>query len=399
MSKANRIKIVISIYCIVILVNQNFATCIAQIKNDSIKNRIVSDTTAKVIIDTSLNTIVEYNAVIYRKDKVSDSIELLNAKINSYLLDTSLKANCLDKILIEGSFENRYLLINNMIAYYIKVLKPQKELSSLKLQLDKLKHKELLLKKEVDSKEKTFNSIMSSIHIKVDTLFGPEKRNYSGKRYLLYYVNNKKGVIKIVGNNTNGPATIQNTLNNSKETPLMITNAGMYQPNYQPQGLLISNGIKEMEIDSTKKYKSGNFYLYPNGIFFIDAENKFHISNTEFFVKNYLHSKNIKYATQSGPLLLDEDRSNKNISMGSSNYNIRNGVGIINENEAVFIISEDGVTFYDFNLVFRMVGCKSALYFDGFVSRMYINDKYPQRAPVFNDNNLGPMIIVYPKKK
>ena len=84
--------------------------------------------------------------------------------------------------------------------------------------------------------------------------------------------------------------------------------------------------------------------------------------------------------------------------MGSSNYNIRSGVGIISDNKAVFIISIDGITFYDFKMVFTILGCKSALYLDGFVSRMYVNDKYPQRANVIQDHDFGPMISIFPKK-
>lgn len=153
-----------------------------------------------------------------------------------------------------------------------------------------------------------------------------------------------------------------------------------------------------MEIDSSRNYRDGNFYLYPNGIFFIDTASKFHILNTSDYLKTYYKSKNVEYATQSGPLLIDDRKLNNNINMGSSNYNIRSGVGVIDEKKVVFIISEDKVSFYEFKTVFANWNCKSALYFDGFVSRMYCNDKYPQRAPVLNDYNLGPMIVVYPKK-
>ena len=59
--------------------------------------------------------------------------------------------------------------------------------------------------------------------------------------------------------------------------------------------------------------------------------------------------------------------------MDSVNFNIRNGVGVINAKTVVFIISRDPVSLYDFAAIFKEdFHCDNALYLDGFISRFYL---------------------------
>jgi uncharacterized protein YigE (DUF2233 family) len=60
---------------------------------------------------------------------------------------------------------------------------------------------------------------------------------------------------------------------------------------------------------------------------------------------------------------------------GSANLNIRNGVGVLPNNELVFAMSKKEINFYDFAQYFKDLGCKNALYLDGFVSRTYLPEK------------------------
>jgi uncharacterized protein YigE (DUF2233 family) len=75
---------------------------------------------------------------------------------------------------------------------------------------------------------------------------------------------------------------------------------------------------------------------------------------------------------------------------GSSNLNIRNGVGILPDNTIVFVMSKTQVNFYDFASYFKKLGCKNALYLDGFVSRVYL----PDQNWIQTDGNFGVMIGV-----
>lgn len=166
---------------------------------------------------------------------------------------------------------------------------------------------------------------------------------------------------------------------------LFAMNAGMYQQDRNPQGLYIENGKTIKPLD-TLQNGYGNFYLQPNGVFFI-KENKTAsvLPSTKFAKEN----KSIKWATQSGPMLLIDNKVHPAFKEGSSNLNIRNGVGIISEYEIVFVISQKEVNLFDFAMLFKeKLNCKNALYLDGFVSRAFI----PQLNRNDLDGDFGVMI-------
>jgi len=162
---------------------------------------------------------------------------------------------------------------------------------------------------------------------------------------------------------------------------VFATNAGMYKKDNSPQGLFIENKKVLFPLDTSTA--NGNFYLKPNGVFYITDKNSAGIAVTEKF-----NSKDIKYATQSGPMLIIDGEIHPAFNFGSTNLNIRNGVGILPDNKIVFAMSKKEINFYDFANYFKKMGCKNALYLDGFVSRTYsVNDNWLQ-----TDGNFGVMI-------
>ena len=56
----------------------------------------------------------------------------------------------------------------------------------------------------------------------------------------------------------------------------------------------------------------------------------------------------------------------------SKNLNIRNGVGILPNGKLIFVMSKQKINFYDFASYFKSLGCKNALYLDGFISKTYL---------------------------
>ncbi len=148
--------------------------------------------------------------------------------------------------------------------------------------------------------------------------------------------------------------------NSKNENLIFATNGGMYKKDQSPQGLFIENGKLKSKIDRLEK-GYGNFYLQPNGIFCITNDNIGIICKTPDF-KN----KNIKYATQSGPLLVID---------GEIHDKFRNGVGILPDGKLIFAMSKEKINFYDFASYFKKIGCKNALYLDGFVSKTYLPEK------------------------
>jgi uncharacterized protein YigE (DUF2233 family) len=173
------------------------------------------------------------------------------------------------------------------------------------------------------------------------------------------------------------------TLVESKKSHLLFAmNGGMYKVDHSPQGLFIQDKVMQAPIDTASG--KGNFYLKPNGVFYL-SEGKAVICKASSFV-----NKNVNYATQSGPMLICDGEINAAFKKGSENLNIRNGVGILPDGNVVFAISKDKINFYDFAMYFKELGCKNALYLDGFVSRAYI----PSQGWEQLDGDFGVMIGV-----
>lgn len=161
-------------------------------------------------------------------------------------------------------------------------------------------------------------------------------------------------------------------------------NGGMYRPDHSPQGLYIEKGAILKSIDTSSG--KGNFYMKPNGIFYITKEKTAGISETSAFK----FSSTIQYATQSGPMLVINGNIHTSFKQGSANLNIRNGVGILPNGKILFAMSKEEINFYDFALFFKEKGCREALYLDGFVSRMYL----PEKNWIQTDGGFGVMIGV-----
>ncbi|RZK21976.1 MAG: hypothetical protein EOO63_18575, partial [Hymenobacter sp.] len=151
-----------------------------------------------------------------------------------------------------------------------------------------------------------------------------------------------------------------------------------------PKGLFIQSQKTIMPLDTASG--AGNFYLKPNGIFYLTTGRQAGICATEKFRA----SSRIAYATQSGPLLLLDGQLNPAFTQGSANAVVRNGVGLLPNGEVVFAISHEKVNFYDFAAYFKSIGCCDALYLDGFVSRMYLPAQQWQQT----DGDFGVIIGV-----
>ena len=159
-------------------------------------------------------------------------------------------------------------------------------------------------------------------------------------------------------------------------------NGGMYKTDNSPLGLFIA----ETKVVATLNTGSGNgnFYLKPNGVFYITTGNRAAICKTE----NFKADSKIKYATQSGPMLVINGQIHPAFKKGSTNLNIRNGVGLLPNGQLLFAMSKAEINFYDFADYFKKAGCKNALYLDGFVSRTYL----PGKNWIQTDGNFGVII-------
>lgn len=170
---------------------------------------------------------------------------------------------------------------------------------------------------------------------------------------------------------------LREVLLEKKKDILMITNGGMFMKNNIPVGLFISRGKELCPID-TNTDQPGNFYMQPNGVFYLDNIGP-HVSTTADYLKRSGKHNKIVYATQSGPMLISKGNINAKFNPASVNRNLRSGVGILPNGNVVFIISKEAqTTFYDFANIFKeRFGCKDALYLDGAISKMYLKNSRP----------------------
>ena len=238
------------------------------------------------------------------------------------------------------------------------------------------------------SKKATFIILLIIASISVG-FYQLGKPSNEDERFVSYIVNPKKQNLEFFWKNEKGEhfknaENLISWLKSKNKKLLFSTNGGMYKKDNSPQGLYVENTITKSEIDTSNG--KGNFYLKPNGVFYLTTEKNPIICKTEDFVNN----GKIKYATQSGPMLVINGEIHTAFKKNSTNLNIRNGVGILPNNQIVFAISKKEINFYDFAEYFKKLGCKNALYLDGFVSRTYLPEKNWRQI----DGNFGVIIGV-----
>lgn len=217
---------------------------------------------------------------------------------------------------------------------------------------------------------------------------------YADDQFVVYKADLKKQDLKLYWKNDKGEnfGSIQNLklwLEKYKLTLKFAMNGGMYKKDNSPQGLYIEKQKVLVALDTLKA--AGNFYLKPNGVFYLTTKKVAAICKTEDFRNN----NTIAYATQSGPMLIIDGKIHPDFNKGSSNLNIRNGVGILPDGKVVFVLSKKEINFYDFANYFKSLGCKNALYLDGFVSRAYA----PSENWIQTDGNFGALFAVTEKKE
>jgi uncharacterized protein YigE (DUF2233 family) len=175
--------------------------------------------------------------------------------------------------------------------------------------------------------------------------------------------NNFKAVMDVVG----------------QDSLLMITNAGMFTPSYDPEGYYLDKKMISYPIDLERKSNGLNFYLEPNGVFAIESKKGPQIYKTEDFKVALADTNNtFVIGTQSGPMLVypEGERSiiNPKFTKGSTNLNIRSAVAINKDypNMVIFAISKREINFYDFSSFLKdNLGATYALFLDGAISEMY----------------------------
>lgn len=167
-----------------------------------------------------------------------------------------------------------------------------------------------------------------------------------------------------------------------------VMNAGIFEEGGIPSGLLIVNGKIERPLNTSPG--NGNFFLQPNGVFYVDARSG-HVVSTQDYPSQ---KATPRYAVQSGPLLLNKGQIHPAFRAESKNRLHRNGVGILPDGRVLFAISEfqqdKRPNLYEFADFFRAQGCKDALFLDGDISQMFTDPS----GPITPGNHFGAIFAV-----
>ncbi len=219
--------------------------------------------------------------------------------------------------------------------------------------------------------------------------------SFRNHAYVIYKVHPSTADIQLFNPDGSGGThtfeTISHLAQQEGKKLAFAMNGGMFKRDLSAQGLLIIDGKMVQPIDTiTKGY--GNFYLQPNGIFAIDYFGEAFVVKTSDF-DSLIACHSIRYATQSGPMMVIDSVINHKFTDGSANLHIRNAVGVTPEGLLVFAISTEEISFYDLSRVMLQHRCHQALYLDGFVSKVYLPELSLEGLE--HGRGLGPIIGVF----
>ncbi len=183
-------------------------------------------------------------------------------------------------------------------------------------------------------------------------------------------------------------ATVQRFIEARSRKVRFMMNGGIFENGGIPSGLLVIDGKVLRPINTADA--PGNFYLKPNGVFYIDGRGSFVVS-TDDFVSS---SPKPRLAIQSGPLLLHSGKTHPAFRAESKNYLHRNGVGVRKDGSVLFAITHFGQARYpnlfEFADFFRSQGCADALFLDGDISDVVVDPE----APIPPGNFFGTVFAV-----
>lgn len=161
-------------------------------------------------------------------------------------------------------------------------------------------------------------------------------------------------------------------------------NAGMYEPDFSPVGLLVIDGKEIAPLNL--RAGAGNFYLKPNGVFLLGSNGAQIVEASQYPSV----AAGVRLATQSGPLLLQQGQLHPRLDPNSTSRHIRNAVALCG-GDVVLAISAQKLSLHEFAARLRdELGCESALYLDGSVSSLYS----PALGRADARHRLGPLLGV-----
>jgi uncharacterized protein YigE (DUF2233 family) len=147
-------------------------------------------------------------------------------------------------------------------------------------------------------------------------------------------------------------------------------NAGMYHDGLGPVGLFVEDGRQETPLNRADG--EGNFFLKPNGVFFVRKDGSAGVMETTAYAAAHPEGDpDIAHATQSGPMLVIDGKVHPRFEPDGASRFIRNGVGVRGDGTVVLAISRQPVSLGSFARLFKdELACPNALFLDGAISTL-----------------------------
>lgn len=175
------------------------------------------------------------------------------------------------------------------------------------------------------------------------------------------------------------------------------TNAGIYERGPKPCGLTVCKGQEEVPLNLREG--EGNFYLKPNGVFYVDAQGNAGVQEATAFARSGIKPR---LATQSGPLLLGRGVIHPAFDPKSKNLRQRSAVGVRKaDGQVIFVVTDRKdaekrtVSFHALASFFLELGCEDALFLDGDISDFAVN---PRVDTVFRPQTYAAMFALVRKR-
>jgi uncharacterized protein YigE (DUF2233 family) len=214
---------------------------------------------------------------------------------------------------------------------------------------------------------------------------------FAGKRFTVCRVDTRKEHLQLFHRDDDGRPfkrfdRLASWLKARGQKLVFAMNAGMYHPDFSAVGLFVADGKQVVPLNIADG-GGGNFFLKPNGVFVL-TESSARVVETSEYPGLQEH---VVLATQSGPLLVRAGKIHPAFKPDSASRFVRNGVGVPSPDIALFVISEEPVSFYELATLFRdRLHCPDALFLDGAISSLYAHQIRHRRQR----KDLGPIIAV-----
>lgn len=231
-----------------------------------------------------------------------------------------------------------------------------------------------------------------------------ETIEHAGTRYRVYRIDPKVTKLELhLSKGAGVPNTfpdLEAKVKASGRRLVFAMNAGIFEGNFLPTGLHISGGKTVVPLnqdDFTKRLPDDvtpNFYLKPNGVFFIRQDGSAAVAETG---KYAAMNESPVLATQSGPLLVGQGRIHPALRAESTSKRFRNGIGVTTDGKVVMVCSVidpavGRTNLYHFAELFRdVLACPDALYLDGDISYVYLRD---ETGPIELTNHFAGILAI-----